>query len=164
MNFAEIATITLMLVCLSLAFIPVVPSSALQWTIGILYGALGNFTRLTVPAAVIMTILMIAGSTSGVWLPYFGMRGKGLSCLGLIAFFIGCIIGTFIPLPIPFVGNIIGGVGAVVIVEYARIGEYRAALKSGGAALSMMILGFVFEFLFSLAIFFTFLISVLTTR
>jgi hypothetical protein len=67
-------------------------------------------------------------------------------------------------LPIPFVGNIIGGVGAVVIVEYARIGEYRTALKSGGAALRMMVLGFVFEFLFSLAIFFTFLISVLTTR
>ena len=154
-------TIFLMVIGLLLAFVPVVPASALQWAIAMLFGALTQFTRVTIPAAVIMTLLMLAGSTSGLWLPFFGMKGKGVSCLGLIAFMIGCVAGVVIPIPI--LGSIIGGIVAVVIVEFARVGTWRAALSGGQAALRVMILGFVLEFVFGLAIFVTFLVSLATT-
>lgn len=154
-------TLFLMTMGLFLAFVPLVPATALQWTIAILFAAAEGFHRVTVPAAVVMTLFMLAGSTSGLWLPFFGMKGKGVSCMGLIAFMIGCMIGVIIPIPI--VGSMIGGIAAVVIVEFAHVGTWRAAAQGGAAALRVMILGFVFEFVFSLAIFVTFIISLATT-
>jgi len=154
-------TVLLMVITLPLAFVPVVPSSALQWAIALLFAALEGFQRVTLPAALVMTLWMLAGSTSGLWLPYFGMKGKGVSCMGLLAFAIGCLLGTLIPIPI--LGSIIGGIVAVVVVEFARVGTWRAALSGGTAALRVMILGYVLEFAFSLAILVTFLVSVATT-
>jgi uncharacterized protein YqgC (DUF456 family) len=154
-------TIFLMVIGLFLAFVPLVPATALQWAIAMIFAAADGFHRVTVPAAVIITLLMLAGSTSGIWLPYFGMKGKGVSCIGLTAFMIGCMVGVLIPIPI--IGSMIGGIIAVVVVEFARVGTWRAAVQGGVAATRVMILGFVFEFVFSLAIFLTFLISLATT-
>jgi uncharacterized protein len=154
-------TVVLMLFALVLAFVPVVPATAVQWAIGMLFAGATGFQRVTPLAAVVMTGIMLAGVTSSLWLPYFGMRGKGLSCLGMIAFLIGGVVGTAIPIPI--VGSIIGGVAAVMVVEYARVREIRAAMQSGRAALKTVLLGFVLEFIFSLTIFIIFLVSVVTT-
>ncbi|NWF67936.1 MAG: DUF456 domain-containing protein [Chloroflexi bacterium] len=161
-NMPLIITIILMLLTLGLAFVPVVPASALQWAIAMLYGALTGFARVPLPAALVMTALMLIGATSGLWLPYFGLKGKGISCLGLIAFTVGALVGTML-IPLPLLGTLIGAVFGVFAAEFARWRTWRAAIAGGGAALRVMLLGFVVEFVISLLIFVTFLIGLAAT-
>jgi hypothetical protein len=158
-----VLTLVVMTGVLLLAFVPIVPASALQWTLALILGALTGFERVTVPAVVIITIWALLGSTSGLWLPFFGIQGgKRLSCLGLIAFMLGAAAGTAF-IPIPVVGTVAGGVGAVTLVELARVGQVRPALRGGALALRLMVLGFVLEFVFSLAILVTVIASVALT-
>jgi uncharacterized protein YqgC (DUF456 family) len=162
-----ILTMVLMLFSLGLIVIPVMPVSALEWALAMLFAGLSlaftGSSRVTLPAAMLMTVFMLMGSTSALWMPFLGLRGKDLSCLGLIAFFVGCIIGGIV-IPVPLLGSMLGGVLAVVIVEYAKIREFRQAVRSGGTALKVIIYGMVAEFIFATAIVATFIISILTTN
>lgn len=153
----------LMVAGLALVVIPAVPVAALEWAIATLAAALTGFERVTVFAAALMTLFMLLGSTAGLWLPYFGLKGSGPSCLGLLAFFIGCAVGSA-AIPVPLLGALIGGVAGVMLVEYARVREFRAALRRGGGALRVMLIGIALEFAFALAILVTFVVSVATTR
>lgn len=160
-----IITAILMLLALGLILIPAIPVSALEWAIAMVFTGLSvvlEYNRITIPAALLMTLFMIIGSTSQFWMPLFGLRGRQVSCLGLLAFFVGMIV--FTPLiPIPFVGTIIGGMIGIFIVEYARIRELREALQRGTIALKLILYGMIAEFTFALAIFITFLVSIATT-
>ncbi len=159
-------TMILMVLSLGLIVIPVMPVSALQWALAMVFAgvslALTGSSRITVPAALLMTLCMLLGSTSALWMPFLGLRGKDLSCLGLIAFFVGCILGGIL-IPVPMLGSMIGGIVAVIVVEYAKIREFRQAFRSGGTALKMIIYGMVAEFIFATAIVATFIVSILTT-
>lgn len=161
-----IATMVLMLLSLCLIVVPVMPVSALEWALAMIFTGLSlaftGSSRVTLPAALLMTLFMLIGSTSALWMPFLGLRGKDISCLGLIAFFIGCIVGGIV-IPVPLLGSMLGGILAVVIVEYAKIRELRQALRSGGAALKVIIYGMVAEFIFATTIVVTFIISILTT-
>lgn len=158
----SIITLVLMGGALLLIMIPAVPVAALEWALAMILGALSGFTRLTPAGAILITALMVLGSTSQFWMPLLGLRGEGLSCMGLIAFFVGMAIGTAI-IPIPFIGTLLGGLIAVIIVEYSRIGEMQQALRSGGKALKQVIYGMILEFVFAAAIFLTTLVSVIST-
>lgn len=159
-------TMILMIVSLCLIVIPVVPVSALEWAIGMLFAGFSlvftGSSRVTLPAALVMTLFMLMGSTSALWMPFLGLHGKEMSCFGLLAFFIGCIVGGIV-MPVPLLGSAIGGVIAVIIVEYANIREFGTAVRSGGTALKMIIYSMVAEFIFATAIVGTFIVSVLTT-
>src|SRR5215212_5551863 len=90
-----------MILGLILIIVPVIPVPAVEWAIALIFAAFTGFQRVTPVAAVIMTGLMIIGSTSGFWMPVFGLRGREMSCLGLIAFFAGFLLGgIFIPIPL----------------------------------------------------------------
>jgi uncharacterized protein YqgC (DUF456 family) len=148
---------------LLLIVIPPVPVGALEWAIAILFGLLTGFERLTPSAAVIITVLMIAGITSDFWLPALGFRtGEQVSCMGMVAFFVGMVVGSIL-IPIPILGSFIGGVGAVVVVEYAQLKEMRQAFRRGGKALKMILYSMVAEFVFAAAIFGVTLVSIVTT-
>lgn len=159
-------TMLLMLLSLCLIVIPVVPVSALEWALAMVFAgvslALTGSSRVTLPAGILMTLLMLLGSTSALWMPFLGLRGKEISCFGLLAFFVGCIIGGIV-IPVPVLGSMVGGVLAVVVVEYAKIREFRQAVRSGGTALKMIVYGMAAEFIFAVAIVGTFIVSVLTT-
>lgn len=159
-------TLALMLLSLALIVIPVMPVSALEWALAMIHAgvslALTGSTRITVQAALLMTVFMLIGSTSALWMPFLGLRGKDLSCFGLIAFFVGCILGGIF-IPVPMLGAMLGGIVAVVIVEYAKIREFRQAIGSGGAALKVIIYGIAAEFIFAAAIVGTFIFSIITT-
>lgn len=161
-NLLTIATLILMGLSLLLIVVPVVPVSALEWGIAIIYAVGTGFERVSPAAAIFISVLMVIGSTSGLWMPFFGLRGKQLSCMGLIAFFVGMLIGTAI-IPVPLIGSIIGGMLAVVIIEFARDRDAQAAWKSGGSALKLMLYGMMAELLFAGAIVATVVISILNT-
>lgn len=157
-----IATLGMMIVSLLLILLPVVPLSALEWSIAMFFGLLTNFERLTPTAAVIVTVLMVIGATAGLWMPFFGLKAKQLSCMGLFAFFIGTILGQMF-IPIPFVGMVIGGVVAVVVIEYLLNAQWRDAVTSGGAALKLMIYGMIAEGILAVAIIGVVIVSIVTT-
>lgn len=159
----SLITLVVMGGCLLLILIPAVPVSALEWALAMLLGVVTGFTRLTPAAAIIATGLMVLGSTSQFWMPLLGMRGDGLSCVGLVAFFIGMALGTAL-IPIPIIGTLLGGLIAVIIVEYGRVRELSQALRSGSIAIRQVIYGMIAEFVFAVAIFGVTLISVLSTH
>lgn len=151
----------LMILALFLVIIPVVPVAAVEWAIAMVFGALTAFERLTLPAGIVMTVFMVLGSTSQYWAPFLGLKGKQMSWLGILAFFVGAILGTAIPIPI--IGTLIGGLIAVVIVEFINSQEWRKALIGGKAALKTFIVGMMMEFVFSALIVATMIISLATT-
>lgn len=147
---------------LFLILIPAVPVTALEWAIAMVLGMLTGFTRLTPVAAVIITILMAIGSTNGIWMPFIGLRGRQLSCLGLVAFFVGMIAGSAL-IPIPFIGTILGGVIGVILVEFTRVKEVRKAMESGGSALRLILYGMIAEFIFAVLVILVTVFSIITT-
>lgn len=152
-----IATI-LMIVIMFASLIPFIPGSLLVWGIGLAAAFLTGFERITPIAAAIMTVLMLGGASSPYWLPFFGARGSGMSCLGAVGSIIGGLLGTFF-IPIPILGTLIGLAAGTLIVEYARIGELRRAMQAGGIALRLYFVGILVDIGFSLGIILTFLIS-----
>lgn len=161
---ATLILLTLLVMCASLLLImvPAVPVASLQWAILMFFGVLNGFDRVTVTAAIVATLFAAIGSTSQFWMPLFGLKGKGISCMGMIAFFVGMVLGTTL-IPIPFLGTILGGVAGVIIVEFARLQVWREAIRSGGTALRLVVMGMIAEFAFAVAIILTFIVSLLTT-
>jgi uncharacterized protein YqgC (DUF456 family) len=127
-----------------------------------IFGAATVFQRLTIPAALVMTVLMVIGSTSGFWMPFFGLRGREMSCLGIIGFFAGFLLGAAIPIPI--CGSFIGGIIAVFIVQLIQDRNVKSAVKGSGRALQLTIYGMMAEFLFGVLIIGVFCVSILTTQ
>lgn len=152
---------------LFLIVVPVVPVSALEWAIGMVFILLDvvitGESRISLLAGILMTVFMVLGATSQFWMPLFGLRGGGLSCGGLIGFFIGMVVGSIL-IPVPFVGTIVGGIVAVFLVEYARIQETRRAVQSSKTALKAVLYSMIAEFLFAAAIVGVFIISIITTQ
>lgn len=157
-----IVTLGLMVASLLLLLLPIMPVSAMEWALAMLFGVLTGFSRLTPAAALVISGLMIVGATAGIWMPLLGLRGKQLSCMGLIGFFAGTIAGQLL-IPIPFVGMMIGGVSAVIAIEYLQNAQWREAVTSGGSALKLMIYGMMVEAALSIAIIGVVVVSVVTT-
>jgi len=157
----EVLVLILMVLVLLLVFIPVVPVAAVEWAIFMIFGALTGFEQLTVPAAIVATVFMVIGSTSQYWAPFLGLKGKQMSCLGIIGFFIGAMIGTAV-IPIPILGTIIGGILVVIAIEFLNTQDWRKALVGGKAALKTFVIGMAMEFVFSVLIIATFVFSLTT--
>jgi uncharacterized protein YqgC (DUF456 family) len=162
-SIAIAVTIVAMMASLVLIIVPVVPVTALVWAIGMLFAVLTGFARVTLLGATIMTAFMVLGATSGYWMPFFGLRGRQISWLGLLGFFAGLILGAMF-IPIPLINGIIGGVLGVLLVEYVRGREWGPALASGGTALRMTIYGMIAELGFALAVIAVFVISIAATQ
>lgn len=166
MDFAEgtlllIATL-LMVGSLILAFIPIMPGPVLVWAVAVIYAVIEGFERMTPVAVVGVTAVMLLGSTSDLWMNYFGVRTGGLSCLSSIGAFIGGLVGTF-AIPIPVIGTLIGSVAGAVLVELVRLGELRRAVRAGQTTAKMMAISYVVQLSASLIIFVIYLVSLQTT-
>ncbi len=166
MEFAEgtmlmIATI-LMVGTVILAFIPVLPGPVLAWAVAIIYAIIEGFQRVTPVAAIGLTVVMLLGSTSDLWMNFFGVRTGGLSCLSSIGAFIGGLVGTF-SIPIPVIGTLIGSIAGAVLIELVRLGELRRAIKAGQTTAKMMAISYAVQLSATLIIFVIYLVSVQTT-
>lgn len=149
-------------ITLALSFVPFVPGTAIIWAIGTVFAVLTNFERATPAAILIMTVLMVVGSTSEIWMPVLGIRSKGLSCLSTVGSVIGSIVGTFL-IPIPLVGTIIGAIAGALLVELARGRQVRRAMQAGRSVFQLYLIGIVVQFVTGLVMFAVFLVSLWTT-
>ncbi|MCL4877800.1 MAG: DUF456 family protein [Anaerolineae bacterium] len=147
-----------MIVGMFLAFIPFVPGPALVWCIGFAYAIITDFDRVTVLAVIVMTLFMIVGASSDLWLRALGMKARGTSCWGTMGSFAGGILGTFF-IPIPILGTMIGLIAGALLVEFMRLGELKPAWTAGRSALEIYVLGKLVEFSMSAAIVAVFAVS-----
>jgi len=159
-SLLPVIAVILMLVAIAASILPVVPGPALVWAIGLIYAILTNFQQVGVLSLVVMTILMILGSTTGWWMQALGMRAQGGSVLSIIGAMIGGLVGTF-AIPMPLVGTLIGIVGGALVFEFLRVRQLRPALRSGTSAATGYVLGILVEGGIALLIVVVFVISVL---
>ncbi|MGB7339805.1 MAG: DUF456 family protein [Phototrophicaceae bacterium] len=162
-DFAEplliVITISLMIGALFLILVPSIPVTALEWAIAMIFGAFTVFERLPLVAAVLITVMMILGISSGLWMPLFGLKGRKVSCMQLVAFFIGMIVGT----PVPIVGSFIGGMLAVFLLEFVRTGKHDEAFQSSETAFWVVLASMFVEFLMAITVVLTTIISIILT-
>ncbi|MBI1279445.1 MAG: DUF456 family protein [Anaerolineaceae bacterium] len=152
----------LMLVTLALAFIPILPGPLMPWAVGIVYGLVTGWTRITPAAAVVMTLLMIVGITADYWRPLLGAKTTGMGCRTSLGSFAGGIIGTFL-IPIPLVGTVIGLVAGALVMEFIQFRDLAKAMSAGRSALKQFALGYALTIGLSIAIFAVYVVSVFTT-
>jgi uncharacterized protein YqgC (DUF456 family) len=149
-------------ISLVVSIVPFVPGPLLVWAIGLVFALLNDFERVTYLAFGIMTVIMIAGSTSDYWLQALGFRMKGGSCLTTLGSISGGILGTFF-LPIPLFGTVVGMVLGALAVELMRVGDLRSALAAGRTSLELYLIGVAFELTASAAIVIVFALSLWAT-
>jgi uncharacterized protein YqgC (DUF456 family) len=137
---------------LIVAFIPLVPASLLLWLIGSISAYLEGFERIPVVSVVIMTVLMVLGSTNEFWMPLLGIRAPGGSCWSSLGAFIGGIVGTFF-IPIPLLGTLVGYVLGALVFELARLRELRRAIQAGRSAFKTYLINYVVQLVICFAIF-----------
>jgi uncharacterized protein YqgC (DUF456 family) len=158
-SILNVTALVLMLISLAISFVPFVPGTILVWGIGLAHAILTGFEPVTVLAVAVMTLLMIAGSTSDIWMQFFGVRTGGGSCLSAAGSIVGGIAGTFL-IPIPILGTVIGTVAGAALTEFIRRGQLDIALEAGSTAFRLYVWGVVVEFTASLAIVIVFIVSV----
>jgi uncharacterized protein len=147
-------TIVVMIVTLVVSIIPFISGPLMVGALALVYALLTGLVPL--PLLIIITLLMVIGTTTEYWLPLLGVRVKGISCLGAVGSILGGILGTlFIPLPI--LGTIIGMIAGTMLVEHARIRQWRRTIRAGQAALRLYIWGMAVEFGFSFMILLAFI-------
>ncbi len=152
----------LMIVTLVLAFIPILPGSLMPWAVGIVYGLLTGWTRMTPLAAIIMTLLMLVGVTADYWRPLLGAKTTGMGCRTSLGSFAGGLLGTFL-IPIPLIGTVIGLVVGALLMEFVQFRDLAKAMTAGQTALKQFAVGYALTIGISVAIFVVFIISILTT-
>lgn len=152
----------LILVTLVLAFIPILPGPLMPWAVGIVYGILTGWQRITPLAAIIMTLLMLVGVTADYWRPLLGAKTTGMGCRTSLGSFAGGFLGTFL-IPIPLIGTVVGLVAGALLMELAQFGDLKKAMGAGRAALKQFAIGYALNIGISVGIFVVYVISVLTT-
>ena len=157
----ETLGILVMLLALVISIVPYLPGPALLWAVGTIFAIATKFEHVTPLAVVIMTLFMLIGSTTEIWLRGLGMKTRGASCWGTLGSIIGGIIGTFF---MPIIGTLIGAVLGALLIEFMRLGDTRKAFEAGRSAFEMFILGMIVEFAMSAAIFAVFVASILIMR
>lgn len=153
----------MMIAALVLAFIPIMPGPVLVWAVGIIFGVLNQFQLFTPIAAIVSSVLMVVGATCDWWLPLFGIKTGGMSCLAAIGSIAGGFLGTFL-IPIPILGTLIGCVLGALLFELARFRKIHKALQAGQSAAKMFVLSYIVELVASIAIAVVFFVSLFTMR
>ncbi len=154
-------TIIVMIGTLLVSIIPFIAGPLIMWVLVLIYAVLSN--SFPIAAFVLLTGFMLAGTTTEYWLPLIGVQVDGMSCLGAIGSIIGGIGGTLL-IPIPILGTLIGIIVGAMLIEHARIRQWRHTLQAGQAAFKLYLWGVAIEFGFSLTMLLVFVGTIVITR
>jgi uncharacterized protein len=138
------------------AVLPVVPGPALVWFAALIYAFLTGFSEIGPVPIIVLTGLMILGSTTNLWMSALGMKVTGGSFLSVVGGTVGMLIGLILFFPL---GALIGAVVGSVGTEILRTGDMRKALRIGGGTCGGFLLGVIAEFVIALAMAIVFVIS-----
>lgn len=137
----ELLVLLVMAVGLAGLLVPVLPGLLLIWGAGIFWAwADGGGPRWAV--AVLLTVLLVAGSVAKYALPARSASGAGAPRRTLVLGALGAVVGFFV---IPVAGLLVGGVGAVFLAELRRLGASTPAWQSTRAVLVGVGVGILVE-------------------
>lgn len=121
--------------------VPVLPGLLLIWGAGIFWAwADGGGARWAVAA--LLTLLLVGGSVAKYTLPARSAAGAGAPRRTLVLGALGAVAGFFV---IPVAGLLVGGVAAVFLAEWQRLGEPAPAWRSTRAVLVGVGIGLLVE-------------------
>ncbi len=137
----ELLVLLVMAVGLAGVLVPVLPGLLLIWGAGIFWAwADGGGARWAVAA--LLTLLLVGGSVAKYTLPARSASGAGAPRRTLVLGALGAVAGFFV---IPVAGLLVGGVAAVFLAEWQRLGEPAPAWRSTRAVLVGVGIGLLVE-------------------
>ncbi len=155
-------TLVIQVVVVTISILPFIPGPLLLWLVNIAFAFLNDFERLPPIFLIILTVLMLMGMTTGLWMPLLGMKAQGVSCWGTLGMLIGGLIGTFV-VPIPVCGTLVGAILGALAFELVNAGSMEHAVSTGKAAFKTFILEMFADFTITLVMFGVFLVSLWVT-
>lgn len=114
------------------AILPLIPGPPIVWLGALYYAWRTGWAFVGWPSLTLLFVLAVIGGTADLWMGYLGASKGGASGWATLASMIGGIVGFFV-LNLP--GVIVGSIGAIVLVEYARQRDWRKVLRAGGGYL-----------------------------
>ena len=138
-------TIFVMLVGLFGLIVPLFPGITVIWLAALGYGIVVGFNTLGIVMFVLITLLMILGTTIDNILSWLGGRKGGASWLSLLICTLAGVAGTVL---LPPIGWLIAAPAVLLLVEYIKIRNIKKAL----AAVGGMAAGWGLSFIIRLAI------------
>src|SRR5438105_5217443 len=82
------------------AALPIVPGPAVVWTAAVVYAVVTGFREVGLIPLIILTILMIAGSTTDFWFGLLGIKAAGGSLWSVLGSTAGMIVGLIVFFPL----------------------------------------------------------------
>lgn len=131
-------TVTIFLFLLGLIgiIVPILPGILLIWG-GILFYAVAidQFTLISPWLFALITLIALVAGTADLWLAAVGAKKTGASWQALLLGVVGAVAGTFL-IPIPLLGTLAGYALGILLGEFLRLRDWRAAWRAslGGIA------------------------------
>jgi uncharacterized protein YqgC (DUF456 family) len=140
--------------------VPVLPGLLLSFAAGLVWVWQDGGGPTRVLVGVVLTGLLVAGTSAKYLLPARSATGAGAPRSTLLAGVLGAVAGFFL---IPFLGVVVGGVGAVYLAELRRLRDGRAAGRSTWAVLKAVGIGMLVELVAAVLMLGTWLLGVWVT-
>ena len=122
-------TLFFILVGLVGLIIPIFPGIVVIWMATLAYGIVVGFNLLGIIFFVVLTLLMIAGTTADNFLMAAGSRKGGASWWTIAA---GLLAGTIGTIVFPPFGGLIAAPLVILLIEFLRVREFNQAWRATG--------------------------------
>ena len=122
-------TLFFILVGLVGLIIPIFPGIVVIWLATLAYGIVVGFNLLGIIIFVVLTLLMIAGTTADNFLMAAGSRKGGASWWTIAA---GLLAGTIGTIVFPPFGGLIAAPLVILLIEFLRVREFNQAWRATG--------------------------------
>lgn len=110
--------------------VPLLPGILLIWGGVLFYAAtIDHFSLISPWLFALITLIALAAGTADLWLSLFGAKKTGASWTTLLLGVAGAIVGTFL-IAIPLLGTLIGYAAGILIGEFLRLHDFRAAVRA----------------------------------
>jgi uncharacterized protein YqgC (DUF456 family) len=123
-------TITLLVMALGavMVLLPLIPGLVLIWLAALAYDLIRGFTWRSGIVLLVLTVLMIVGSTTEFWLSSAGARRGGASGWAVLAAVVASVVGLVF---LNALAAVLLPALAVLAVEYVRVRDVRHAARAG---------------------------------
>jgi uncharacterized protein YqgC (DUF456 family) len=137
----------IMLVGLAGVFLPLLPGIELVWLAAVGYGIFHGFTWGGAAAMLAITVLLMIGLSSDIWITGLGLRATKTSLASVILGILALVAGSLLFTPLT---GILLGLGTMCVWEYRRHRSWKKAFASTGSAVAGCGLSYGFKFFLGL--------------
>jgi uncharacterized protein YqgC (DUF456 family) len=137
----------LMFLGLAGVFLPLLPGIELVWLAALGYGIFHGFTWGGVLAFGVITLLLVAGLSSDIWITGLGLKSTGTSLASMLLAALVLVAGSLFLTPLV---GILLSLAVLAGLEFRRHRDWRKAVSSAGSALVGCGLSYGFKFIIGL--------------